>query len=334
VLRNFLSTKACRTGLRQALLFQLLLTPRLASAQEQQNKEQQAPAIRVEVTRVNVGVTVTDSRGKFVGDLRQSDFQVFDNGVQQPIVGFLANDDPAQVVLMIECGPSLRLFGIENVQKADGLIARLAPQDKVAILCYSTGPAVQFPLSSDLSASRLALRNVNFMSGFADLNLSKSLLEVLDSLHSVPGKKTVVLISSGIDSSPPEIPAEFQSAIISSEVRVLAVSTSGPIKKAPKRKNHQEDPDNRAEWKNMLKEADETLKNVAGYTGGRAYFPKTAKDYDRIYTEIAELVRHEYNLAFTPQTFDGKLHTLTVTAKQGSRVDHRQAYLASTAPSN
>jgi len=328
VLRNFLSTKACRTGLRQAFLFQLLLTPHLAPAQEQQNKEQQAPAIRVEVTRVNVGVTVTDSRGKFVGGLAQSDFQVFDNGVQQPIIGFLANDDPAQVVLMIECGPSLRLFGIENVQKADGLIARLAPQDKVAVLCYSTGPAVQFPLSSDLSASRLALRNVNFMSGFADLNLSKSLLEVLDSLHSVPGKKTVVLISSGIDSSPPEIPAEFQSAIISSEVRVLAVSTSGPIKKAPKRKNHQEDPENRAEWKNMLKEADETLKNVAGYTGGRAYFPKTAKDYDSVYTEIAELVRHEYNLAFTPQTFDGKLHSLTVTTKRAAQTDHRQAYLA------
>jgi VWFA-related protein len=318
-----LSTKACRSRLRQAFLFLLLLVPRSARTQDQQT-----PTIRVEISRVNVGVTVTNSGGKFVGGLKQSDFQISDNNVEQPIVGFLANDDPAQVVLMMECGPPLRLFGMENILKADALITRLAPQDKIAIVCYSTGPTLQFALSSNLSAARLALQNIDFTTGFAALNLSKSLLEVLNWLHSIPGKKTVVLIGSGIDSSPPEIPSEFQSAIIASEVRVLAVSTSGPVKKRPKHKNDGGDRQNREEWKNTLKEADETLKNAAGYTGGRAYFPKNAKDYDRIYAEIAELVRHEYNLAFVPQMFDGKLHTLTVTAKQGSRVDHRQAYLA------
>jgi Ca-activated chloride channel homolog len=318
-----LSKKACRIRTRQAFLFLLFFAPCSAWTQEQQ-----APTIRVEVSRVDVGVIVTDSRGNFVGGLKRSDFQVFDNGVEQPIVGFLANDDPAQVVLMMECGPPLRLFGMENILKADALIAHLAPQDKIAIVCYSTGPVLQFALSSNLSASRAALQNLGFSSGFASLNLSRSLLEVLNWLHSIPGKKTVVLISSGIDSSPPQIPNQFQSAIIASEVRVLAVSTSGPVRNPPKRKNDPEDRQNREEWKDALKEADETLKNVAGYTGGRAYFPKNVKDYDRIYTEIAELVRHEYNLAFTPQTFDGKLHTLTVTAKPAARTDHRQAYLA------
>src|SRR2546430_16879355 len=88
----FLSKKACRIAMRQASLFALFALPRFVSAQEPQ-----APAIRVEVSRVNVGVIATDRRGKFVEGLQKSDFHVFDNGVEQPITGFLANDDPAQV---------------------------------------------------------------------------------------------------------------------------------------------------------------------------------------------------------------------------------------------
>lgn len=292
-------------------------------------QDQQTPAIRVEVSRVNVGVTVTDSRGKFLGGLKQSDFHIFDNGVEQPIVGFLANDDPAQVVLMMECGPTMRLFGLENVQKADAIISRLAPNDRVAIVCYSAGPRVEFQLGSDQSAARLALRNINFKNGSADLSLSKSLLQVLDWLDKVPGKKTVVLIGTGVDSAPPQFPEQYRDRIIASEVRVLAVSTSLPFRKLPKKRKHDlDDASDRSVLKDALKDADAELRDLATSTGGHVYFPKNSKDYDKIYAQIAELVRHEYNLAFTPQTFDGKLHTLTVTAKRAARVDHRQAYLA------
>ena len=292
-------------------------------------QETPGPAIHVEVSRVNVGVTVTDGAGRFVSGLKQSDFHIFDNGVEQPIAGFLANDDPAQVVLMMECGPTMRLFGPENVQKADAIITRLAPNDRVAIVCYSSGPRLEFDFSSDQAASRFALRNLNFKNGSAELSLSKSLLQVLDWLAKVPGKKTVVLIGTGVDSAPPQIPSQYQERIIASEVRVLAVSTSLPFKKLPRKRKHDPDDDeNRAILKDSFKEADAELGNLASSTGGHVYFPKDRKDYDKIYAEIAQLVRHEYNLAFTPQTFDGKLHTLAVTAKRAARLDHRQAYLA------
>ena len=167
-----------------------------------QAQEVSAPTIKVDVSRVSVSVIATDKQGKFVGGLRKSDFHIFDNGVEQPIAGFLANDDPAQVVLMLECGPSMYFFGKESIQKADALITNLSANDRVAIVCYSSGAAVQFELSEDKSAARLALRELNFHLGFADLNLSKSLLEVLSWLSAIPGKKTVVLIGSGVDSSP------------------------------------------------------------------------------------------------------------------------------------
>src|SRR5882672_75232 len=323
---------ASRSGFpRCALRYFLGISACYAAASACSAQETPAPTIRVEVSRVNVGVTVTDARGKFLGGLKQSDFHVFDNGVEQPIAGFLANDDPAQVVLMMECGPTMRLFGLENVQKADAIITRLAPNDRVAIVCYSSGPRLEFDFSSDQAASRFALRNLTFKNGSADLSLSKSLLQVLDWLAKIPGKKAVVLIGTGVDSAPPQTPSQYQERIIASEVRVLAVSTSLPFKKLPKKRKHAlDDVENRAILKESLKDADVELKGLTAATGGHVYFPKNTKDYDKIYAEIAQLVRHEYNLAFTPQTFDGKLHTLTVTvtAKHAASVDHRQAYLA------
>jgi len=316
--------------MRQAFLFALLALPRIASSQETQT-----PTIRVEVSRVNVGVIATDRRGKFVEGLQKSDFHIFDDGVEQPIAGFLANDDPAQVVLMLECGPSVNLFGSEYVQKADALIRNLAANDRVAIVCYSSTPAVQFELGEDKPSARLALQNLNFHMGLADLNLARSLLTILDGLRAVPGKKTVVLLSSGVDSSPPQSAGDFHAILSGSEVRVLAVSTTKLLQQPIKRRKRS--PEQRASQAGldpMLQEGASTLQDLAAATGGRAYFPRSAKEFDKTYLEIAQLVRHEYNLAFVPQSPDGKLHSLSVTANHAQRVDHRQAYLAPSASSN
>ncbi len=322
---------SARRSFLQNSILAFVLSFTFFGAQLCQAQEVSAPTIKVDVSRVNVGVVATDSRGNFVQGLQKSDFHIFDNGVEQPIAGFLANDDPAQVVLMLECGPSMYLFGRESIQKADALIASLSANDRVAIVCYASGATVQFELSEDKSASRLALRELNFATGFADLNLSQSLLEVLAWLSTIPGKKTVVLLGSGVDSSPPNMGDAFRRNISASDVRVLAVSTSKQLTQFPKHhKRTRQERASLAQLEPMLKTGEATLRNLATATGGRVYFPKSIKDFERTYSEIAQMVRHEYSLAFVPPTPDGKLHTLTVTvtANHAFRLDHRQAYLA------
>jgi len=306
-----------------------------ANAKPCSAQEQQTPTIRVEVSRVNVGVIATDGDGNFVEGLKQSDFHIFDNGTEQPIAGFLANNDPAQVVLMIECGPSVYFVGKENVRKADALIANLAPYDRVAIVCYSSEATTEFPLNENKAEARMALEELNFSIGSASLDLSRSLLTVFSWLNSVPGKKTVVLLGTGLDSAPP-VPAELFRAYLSTvDIRVLAVSTSSQLAQSPKhRKRTKQERASVTALEPMLKEGEATLRGLTEATGGRVYFPKSAKDFERTYLEIAQIVRHEYNLAFVPQTQDGKLHTLEVTAEHAHRIDHRQAYLAPAAPPN
>src|SRR2546429_3605803 len=91
--------------------------------------------------------------------------------------------------------------------------------------------------------------------------------------------------------------------------------------------------------KQQFEQADQLLKRMAEATGGRAYFPGNAKEFNEAYSEIAQLVRHEYNLAFALAVRDGLVHSIEVRVERAQKltantsgspyhVDYRQAYLA------
>jgi Ca-activated chloride channel homolog len=301
-------------------------------ANGQQTSQEQAPAIRVTVDRVNVGVIVTGADGNFVDGLRREDFRVFDNELEQPITDFLSVTEPAQILLFIESGPAVAFLGAEHIRAAEKLLRGLSPEDRVAIACYSKQPELLLDFTADKPATRLALENLNFMLGFGDLNLSLSLASVIDWLDTVRGKKSIVVLSTGIDTSPAGKWQAIQQELETSDVRILAVSMSGDFRKPVKhRVLSREEKQERAFVKQGFAAGDRSLRELSRLTGGRVYLPKNQKDFDRAYAEIAQLIRHEYSLAFAPAR-DGKMHTITVKAKGfWRRVDHRQAYLARAA---
>jgi hypothetical protein len=92
----------------------------------------------------------------------------------------------------------------------------------------------------------------------------------------------------------------------------------------------------------QFEQADLLLKRMAESTGGRAYFPSNKNEFSSAYAEIAELVRHEYSLAFATPALDGSEHSIEVRVSASQvparnapansyRVDHRQAYMAAAA---
>ena len=153
---------------------------------------------------------------------------------------------------------------------------------------------------------------------------------MLDWMAPLPGKKTIVLLSTGFDTSPPETWQLIQQKLQTSDVRILAVYLSGDFRKPVKGKKR--DASITAERDSVnegFRKADESLQHLSAATGGRVYFPQNAAEFNRAYAEIAQLIRHEYSLAFAPPAADGQLHSLKVKTKNASyQVDHRQAYLA------
>ena len=299
-----------------------------AAAQEEPQKQKKT--IQVSVQRVNVGVVVTDHSGHFVEGLRREDFRVFDNGIEQPLAGFAAIEEPAQVLFLIEAGPAVYLLGKDHIRASDTLLNNLAPNDSVAIASYSNGPELLLSFTSDKPTARFALQNMNFALGFGELNLASSLASTIDWLGASPGKKTLVVLSTGVDTSSPSVWQAIQQKLRTSEVRILGVSLSGDFRKPLKgRKVSAQERKNRTWVKQGFAQADEELREISTTTGGRVYFPTNEKEFDRAYAEIAQLVCHEYSIAFTPPANDGQVHSIEVRVKRlRCRVDHRQAYMA------
>jgi VWFA-related protein len=290
----------------------------------------QGPPLRVNVNRVNVGVTVSDQDGRFVHDLKQADFRIYDDGVEQPIADFLPVEEPAQVLLLIEGGPSVLFFAKNHVLAADQMVASLAPDDRVAIATYTRGPETVIDFTPDKTGARLALREINFAQGFGELNLFSSIVTAVDVLAKMAGKKAIVLLSTGVDTSPDVAWNSLLPRLQTADVRIIAVSLSADIRKPiKKRKLSAKEKADRAQLQAGFAEGDRSLSELSQATGGRVYFVIKESDFAKTYAEIADLLRHEYSLAFAPAVLDGKVHQLRVEVKRtGVTTEHRPAYLA------
>jgi len=323
----------------RCLIVLLLCWSNLASLRGQDLKQAPttSPAIRVNVNLVDVGVSVTDSSGRFVKGLRREDFKIFDSGSEQPITSFFSNEEAAQVVLLIEDSISdflLAKLGKSPFSAADALLAGVSPSDRVAIVTYSDRAKIVLDFTSDKLAARLALKDLNSRllspgAGSIALNLSESVAATINWLASVPGNKIIVLLSTGVDTSSSGSWQAVREQLEVSDVRILAVSLFGDFRKPAKKKLTPDDIADRAYVKQGMAEADQWLNELSSVTGGKIFVPKNAKDFPRAYAEIAQLVRGEYRLQFAPSQFDGGLHSVTVKTTHGHyRLGYRKAYRA------
>src|SRR5258708_8850538 len=100
-------------------------------------------AIRVNVARVNVGVVVTDEKGKFVEGLRRDAFHVFDNGAERQVTEFAPIEEPGQVLLLVEAGPAAYFLQSANLFAADAMLKGLSAGGRVAVARDSdAGPGI------------------------------------------------------------------------------------------------------------------------------------------------------------------------------------------------
>lgn len=288
---------------------------------QQTDAPQQPQPIRVSVNRVNVGVFVTDPSGKFAEGLQRENFHIFDNGVEQPITGFLSVDEPAQALMLIEAGPAVYLLEGGHLQAAHAFLTGLSPGDRVAVVKYADAPQALIDFTADKQSAAAALDSLSFNLGFGSLNLSASVYKVLDWLASVSGKKTIVLLSTGVDTSSTKQIQDLLRRAKTSDVRIMAVSLTGNLRNPPATGKKKMPPAKAALSAQQFAEADMLLRQIAESTGGLAYFPTSSNELPAIFEQIAQIVRHEFSLAFAPPIEDGAVHLLEVRVTANSSGD-------------
>jgi len=103
------------------------------SPEAAQNGEEvgEGDVVRVSANLVSVPVSVVNRQGKYVVDLHQQDFRVYEDGAEQAIVHFSNVDQPFTVVLLIDTSGSTAPF-IEQIKAAaKAFVDQLRPSDTV-----------------------------------------------------------------------------------------------------------------------------------------------------------------------------------------------------------
>ncbi len=231
----------------------------------------------VDVTAVELPVTVLDRAGKPVKDLEQDDFTVFENGVEQEISHFALHEDlPVRLGLLLDTSGSMEEM-LPTVQRVVMGFLRdlLRPRDRAYIETFSDRPDILATFTADFATLENAL-----LALYADRTtaLYDAVITGLFQYSGVRGRKAMVLLTDGEDTASNYSYDEVISYAQRSGVTIYTIGIDLPMTKVLTRFQ---------------------LKKLAEVTGGRAFFIDEDSELDRIYGEIDRELRSQYLLAYT-----------------------------------
>ncbi len=158
----------------------------------------QAPQFRGGTNTVSIFATVLDEDLRLVTDLSRADFDVFDNGVKQPVTVFANDVQPITIVVMLDRSGSMKPH-FERVREAAGVfVDNMLPADRARIGSFSDQIAIDpDTFTSDRGVLRRILRDDLPPQGITPLWNATNL--AMDALKSEDGRRVILLFTDGKD---------------------------------------------------------------------------------------------------------------------------------------
>lgn len=299
--------------------------------------------IKVSTTEVLLPVTVRDAQGRLVTTLERKDFQVWENGREQPLSDLRLRRVPVDVMLMVDSSSSAA-SSLEDFRRAvDEFAARLAVDDRVSLLKFDD----RVELLQDWTASRVQLRRAlrRVTPGMFTRFNDALYLAAREQFKDARRRRAVVVLSDGIDSGRGYATLEMAlRALLEAGAGVYVISNTqierarkqaelDTLQSAPlsaQRFNQLRIGDLRESLR-VLDQSEHNLAGLTAATGGRLFKPQSFAALDSVYAEVAEELRHQYALYYMPldKTRDGKFRRVQIkTADPSLRVTARIGYFA------
>jgi Ca-activated chloride channel family protein len=284
--------------------------------QQQPARPDEATVITVDVTRVNLLYTVTDRKGRFVTDLTKDDFEVIESKKPQVVQEFTAESDlPLRLGILIDTSNSIRdRFKFEQ-EAAISFINNVirSNQDKGLVVSFDTRAELVTDLQGDTEKLISGVRSLRPGGGTALYDAiffaCRDKLSQDQPKHKY--RRAIIIVSDGDDNQSNYTRDQALEMAQKADVVLYAIST------------------NRSR---IEQDGDKVLKYYAAETGGRAFFPFQVEDMEQSFENIANELRHQYNLSYKPEPLktDGLFHTvdLRVKGRKDLVVHVRKGYYA------
>lgn len=285
-----------------------------APPQKQGPPKQQPPpeagvTISVEVPVVTLDVIATTSNGDIIPGLKKENFKILEDGVPQALTNFAPSEAPITMVMLLEFDRVFYgAFSGQGKYWADALFPNLNQKDWIALVTYDMRPKLEVDFTQNKDEVREAIYRLYFP-GFSESNIFDALLDTIDRLKDVKGKKSILVLSSGIDTFSKHTLDQTIKLLRQTDVTVFAVGLDKPLS------NYL---DLHRQLGGMTRmnflQGENQLKTFAQMTGGYAWFPQFDGEIPGIMREVAAFLRHQYSLTYTPSnhTPDGKYRKVKV----------------------
>lgn len=257
--------------------------------------------IILDVTRVNMLFTVSDRKGRFVTSLNKDDFQVFEGKHPQSILEFTAESGlPLRLAVLIDTSNSIRdRFRFEQEAAIEFIKSLMRPDvDKAITVSFDTRTQLEADLTGDIEKLAKSIRDLRPGGGTSlyDAIFFACRDKLMQDQPRHKFRRAMVILSDGDDNNSNYTRDQALEMAQKADVVVYTISTN--ITRVPT-------------------DGDRVLKYFASETGGLAFFPFQVQDMAQSFENIANELRHQYNLLYRPEPLrtDGKFHEINVKVK-------------------
>lgn len=270
-------------------------------ARPQSVSRQQIPTIKSGTELVALNVTAADSSGRAVTALRQEQFSVYENDVEQTIAFFNSDETPVSWGLVLDRSSSMAMMIDDVYQAALHTIEEGTAADETFIVTFSDKPELVREFESDRHRLENALLGLRAGGVTALWDATAFALEhILKGRHQ---KKVLVVVTDGDDN---RSELAFRDLVDLAEHYEVLIYTVGMVESA----GFLDRFISRAPWRR-------DLEKLSAVTGARAHFPRNLDECRKTMKEIAREVGQQYTIGYYPQdvTRDGKWRSLKVVIK-------------------
>lgn len=270
------------------------------------------PTFRSDVTAINLDVAVLDSRGRFIPNIPRGNFRVLEDNVPQQIATFEKTEAPMTVCLVIEFSNLFQSYYTETwyqtLSAAYGFLETLKPEDYVAVVAYDIRPEMLSDFSTDKRNAQEAMQRLR-IAAFSESNLYDALTDTADRMSAIEGRRSIVLLSSGIDTFSKLTFDKTRKLLQNAGVPIYAIGLMQAIRERADSYGYMD-----AIARLDFLQADNQLRTFTKETGGQAYFPRFYGEFPGIFRAIADALRNQYSLTYQPsnQARDGKFRKIKV----------------------
>ena len=272
--------------------------------------------IKKRVDEVNVVFIATDRPGKFVRNLNQTDFSIFDDHKPvQSILNFRRETDlPIELGLLMDVSGSVQgRFGFEK-EAATGFLQHIIRPgyDRAFVVGFNKESRLTQDFTDQVPLLAAGVQRLSNGGGTAlyDAIYKACKEKLLREPSDRPIRKAIVILSDGEDNQSEYTRAQAIEIAQRAEVLIYAISTDDS---------------------GLIMRGDKVLEDLASATGGRAFFPYKMKDITHAFAAIEDELRSQYDVSYKPSDFDadGRYRSIQITAlKKDLQVRARRGYYA------